>query len=82
MKNKDFLATRGKVIRLLRNNTFNIECNNGKIVTANIAARFRTAAGKRRAKIVVGDKVIVEISLRDLEKGQIVSFFDEREKSK
>ena len=74
MNSNDFLSARGKVIKLLRNNTFRIECDNGKVVTANIASRFRTATGRRKAKIVIGDKVIVEISLGDLEKGQIVSF--------
>ena len=74
MKNKDFLLTQGKVTKLLRNNTFNIECDNGKIVIANIASRFRTATGRRKAKIIIGDKIIVEISLGDLEKGQIVGF--------
>lgn len=76
MNSNDFLSARGKVIKLLRNNNFRIECDNGKIVTANIASRFRTAAGRRRAKIVIGDKVIVEISLGDLEKGQIVGFWE------
>ena len=75
-KDKDFLATQGKVIKLLRNNTFLIECSNGKIVSASVAARFRTPTGGRKAKVVIGDKVIVEVSLRDLEKGQIVSFID------
>lgn len=76
MKNnkQDFLSVRGKVIKLLRNSMFCIECENGKIVTANVASRFRTSAGRRKAKIVVGDKVIVELSLGDLEKGQIVGF--------
>jgi len=40
-------------------------------------ARFRTKGGRRRASIVVGDKVVVEITLRDLEKGQIVSLIEE-----
>ena len=72
MNSNDFLSARGEVIKLLRNNTFRIKCDNGKKVTANIASRFRTATGRRKAKIVIGDKVIVEISLGDLEKGSIV----------
>jgi translation initiation factor IF-1 len=77
MNNKDFLPVRGKVIKLLRNSAFRVECDNGKIVIATLASRFRTASGRRKAKIVMGDKVIVEVPLGDLEKGQIVSFVEE-----
>jgi len=73
MNNNNFLTTEGKVIKLLRNNIFRIECDNGKIVNANVAARFRTPTGSRRARLVIGDRVVVELSLGDLEKGQIVS---------
>jgi len=73
MKNRDFLLTKGKVIKLLRNNCFRIECDNGKIVNASVAARFRTPTGGRRAKLIIGDRVVLEVSLGDLEKGQIVS---------
>lgn len=76
MNNKGFLPVRGKVIKMLRNNSFRIECENGKIVIATIASRFRTVSGRRRAKIVVGDKVVVEINLGDLEKGQIVTLIE------
>ncbi|CAG8744315.1 12712_t:CDS:1, partial [Funneliformis mosseae] len=34
--------TSGTVVKLLRNNTYNIECDNGKMVKASVAARFRT----------------------------------------
>ncbi|CAI2163596.1 2065_t:CDS:2 [Funneliformis geosporum] len=71
MKNKDFLLTQGTVTKLLRNNTFNIECDNGKMVKAGVAARFRTPTGGRRAKLVIGDRVMIAVPLGDLEKGQI-----------
>jgi translation initiation factor IF-1 len=74
MNDKDFLLTRGKVIKLLRGNTYRIECDNGQVInSATVAARFRTPTGGRRAKLVIGDRVMIEISLGDLEKGQIVS---------
>ena len=73
MKNRDFLLTKGKVIKLLRNNCFRIECDNGEIVSASVAARFRTPTGGRRAKLIIGDRVMLEVSLGDLGKGQIVS---------
>lgn len=40
-------------------------------------ARFRTKEGRRRTMIVVGDRVVVEITLGDLGKGQIVSLIEE-----
>lgn len=74
--NKDFFQTKGKVTRLLRNGFFLVECDNGKTVMADIASRFRTLRKRRKAKIVENDKVVVEISLRDSEKGQIVGFVE------
>jgi translation initiation factor IF-1 len=78
MKNRDFLLTKGKVVKLLRNNAFRIECDNGKIVNASVAARFRTPTGGRRARLIIGDRVMVELSLGDLEKGQIVSLAEKK----
>ena len=74
--NKDFFQTKGKVIRLLRNGFFLVECDNGRTIMADIASRFRTFRKRRKAKIVEGDRVVVEITLRDLEKGQIVGFVE------
>ena len=72
--NKEFFPVRGKIIELINRKQFRVECDNGKIITADVATRFRNEQGRRRAKIVVGERVIVEITLGDLEKGQIVSF--------
>ncbi|CAG8654063.1 4804_t:CDS:2, partial [Ambispora gerdemannii] len=72
--NKEFFSVEGKVIELIYNKRFRVECKNGKIITADVANRFRNEQGWRRAKIVVGDRVVVEVVLGDLEKGQIVSF--------
>ncbi|WNE41097.1 MAG: Translation initiation factor IF-1 [Mycoplasmataceae bacterium] len=71
--NKDFFSTQGKVIESINRRQFRIECDNGKIIIADVAARFRNERGGKRAKIVFGDRVVVEITLRDPEKGQIVS---------
>ena len=72
--NKEFFAVRGKVIELINRKQFRVECDNGKIINADVATRFRNEQGRRRAKIVVGERVVVEITLGDLAKGQIVSF--------
>jgi len=78
MNNNNFLSARGEVIKLSRNNNFYIKCDNGQIVIATIASRFRTPIGRKKAKIVIGDKVKLEIPLGDLEKGQIVGFWESR----
>lgn len=71
---KDFIKTEGKVVGILPNGLFRIEITDNKqIVIANIAGRLRK--GKRVIRIVEGDKVSVEVSPYDLEKGRIVYRF-------
>ena len=50
MNKQDYFPTHGEVIRVQRNKSFLVECKNGKVVTATIAARFRTPSGKRKSK--------------------------------
>jgi len=74
--NKDlFFQVRGTIKRRLSNSLFRVECDNGKIITADIATRSFNVQGRkiRMAELVEGRKVVVEITLKDLEKGQIVS---------
>jgi translation initiation factor IF-1 len=68
----DFFQVQGVIKKQMRNKFYLIKCNNDKEIVCNVASRFRSPTGRRKAKIVIGDKVIVEISLGDLEKGQIV----------
>lgn len=71
---KDFIKTEGKIIGVLPNGLFKIEItSNGQVIIANIAGRLRK--GKRIIRIVEGDRVSVEISPYDLEKGRIVYRF-------
>jgi len=76
-KNKDFFTTHGEVIEWINKKKFKVRCDNGKVIDADVPARFRTKEGRRRAAIVVGDRVVVEITLGDLGKGQIVSLIEE-----
>jgi translation initiation factor IF-1 len=71
---ENFFKTKGVITKKLKNANFLVKCENEKVVTANIGSRFRNNYGGRRAKVIEGDKVIVEITLSDLEKGQIVGF--------
>ncbi|CAG8675100.1 10984_t:CDS:2, partial [Cetraspora pellucida] len=72
-----YIGPTGEVIELINKKKFRVACGNGKIIEADMPARFRTKQGRRRAAIVVGDKVKVEIILGDLSKGQIISLVEE-----
>jgi len=72
--NKDFFPTQGEVIERINKKQFRVKCDNGKIINAYVVNRFRDEQGRRRTKIVVGDRVVIEITLSDLEEGSIVSF--------
>ena len=49
------------------NATFRVKLPNGHIVTASISGKLRLNS----IKILVGDKVTVEVSIYDLSKGRI-----------
>ena len=59
---------RGEVIEVLPNTNFRISLENGKEIRAHLAGRLRLY----RIRIVLGDKVLVELSPYDLTKGRIV----------
>ena len=57
----------GTVIESLGNAMFRVELENGHIITAHISGKMRM----HYIKILVGDKVTVEMSPYDLSKGRI-----------
>jgi translation initiation factor IF-1 len=63
----DVVEFDGQVIEALPNATFKVRLTNGHIVTANISGRLRLNS----IKVLVGDKVHVEVSIYDLSKGRI-----------
>ncbi|MGX6960344.1 MAG: translation initiation factor IF-1 [Rickettsia endosymbiont of Pentastiridius leporinus] len=64
---KDYLVQFiGKVIRLAPN-IFTVELENGHLVSAHAAGKMR----KNHIKILLGDKVTVEMTPYDLTKGRI-----------
>ena len=73
--NNNFLPSiQGEVIERINRKQFLVRCiDNNKVIKAEVVARFRTKEGRRRARIALGDKVMVEIVLRDQEKGEIIS---------
>ena len=67
MAKQDVIEIEGKVIEALPNTQFKVELENGKIIHAHISGKLR----KNYIRILPGDKVTVELSPYDLEKGRI-----------
>ncbi|MCE5223865.1 translation initiation factor IF-1 [bacterium] len=65
--NRDILETEGVIIEKLPNAMFKVRLKNGKELLAHISGKMRM----NFIKLVVGDKVRIEISKYDLEKGRI-----------
>ncbi len=63
----DIIETEGEVTELLPNTKFRVKLPNGHIILAHISGKMRM----NFIKILPGDKVIVEISKYDLNKGRI-----------
>jgi len=63
----DVVEFDGQVIEALPNATFKVRLTNGHVVTASISGRLRLNS----IKVLVGDKVHVEVSIYDLSKGRI-----------
>jgi translation initiation factor IF-1 len=68
MAKEEAIQMEGTVVETLPNTMFRVELENGHIVTAHISGRMR----KHYIRIMTGDKVTVEMTPYDLEKGRIV----------
>jgi translation initiation factor IF-1 len=64
----DVIEVDGKVIEKLPNAMFQVQLENGHIILAHISGKLRM----NFIKIIVGDKVLIEMSPYDLTKGRIV----------
>ena len=67
MAKEDLLEFSGTIMELLPNATFRVELDNGHVVLAHTSGRMR----KNRIRVLVGDKVTVEMTPYDLTKGRI-----------
>ncbi|HSX28720.1 MAG TPA: translation initiation factor IF-1 [Candidatus Saccharimonadales bacterium] len=65
---KAVIKLEGTVVEALPNTMFRVELENGHVILTVVAGRMR----KHYIKILPGDKVVVELSPYDLEKGRIV----------
>jgi translation initiation factor IF-1 len=68
MAKEELLEFNGVVRELLPNATFRVELENGHIILAHTSGRMR----KNRIRVLVGDKVTVEMTPYDLTKGRVV----------
>ena len=68
MPKEDTLKLEGKVIELLPNMNFQVELENGLKVLAHLCGKMRV----RNIRVLVGDRVTVEMSPYDLTKARIV----------
>jgi translation initiation factor IF-1 len=62
------IEVEGTVVECLRNATFRVELTNGHKVLAHISGKIR----KNYIKIVLEDRVLVELSPYDLTRGRII----------
>lgn len=67
MSKQDVIEVEGKVVENLPNAQFRVELENGRQVTAHISGKLRM----NFIKILPGDKVTLEMSPYDLDKGRI-----------
>lgn len=67
MANKDVITVEGKVTEALANANFVVKLDNGHTVLSYVCGKMR----KNFIKIIVGDKVEIEISPYDIDKGRI-----------
>lgn len=68
MTDKNTIEVEGEVTELLPNTKFKVKLPNGHHILAHISGKMRM----NFIKILPGDKVLVEISRYDLNKGRIV----------
>ena len=64
---KEVIELEGTVVDALPNTVFKVELQNGHVITAHISGKFRM----NYIRILPGDKVTVELSPYDLDRGRI-----------
>ena len=67
MSKDDVIEFEGVVVEALPNATFKVRLPNGHVVTAHISGKLRM----NYIRILPGDRVTIEVSVYDLDKGRI-----------
>ncbi|QCI26776.1 translation initiation factor IF-1 [Buchnera aphidicola (Thelaxes californica)] len=68
MAKEENIEMQGTVIDTLPNTMFRVELENGHKITAHISGKMR----KNYIRILTGDKVTIELTPYDLNKGRII----------
>lgn len=68
MAKEEAIEMEGVVVESLPNTNFRVKLDNGHIVNAHISGRMR----KHNIRILLGDRVTVQLTPYDLAKGRIV----------
>lgn len=71
MAKEELIHFEGTVLELLPNATFRVKLENGHFIIAHTSGRMR----KNRIRILVGDKITVEMTPYDLTKGRVTHRF-------
>jgi translation initiation factor IF-1 len=66
---EEVVQLQGKVVRALAGTRFRVRLQNGQQVIAYLGVRLR----RPRCRIVLGDRVTVELSVYDLSGGRIIA---------
>jgi translation initiation factor IF-1 len=67
MSKDDFIEAEGKILELLHGGLFRVELDTGQMILAHLAGKMRI----HHVRIVLGDRVKVELSVYDLTRGRI-----------
>ena len=67
MAKEEVLELEGSIVDVLPNQMFKVQLDNGHIITCYTGGKMR----QFRIRLVIGDKVRVEMTPYDLEKGRI-----------
>ncbi len=68
MSKEDVIDAEGEVVEVLGNSNFKVKIMNDHIIIAYISGKLRA----NKIRVLIGDKVKVEMSPYDLTKGRIV----------
>ncbi|MFU7502990.1 MAG: translation initiation factor IF-1 [Candidatus Tisiphia sp.] len=68
MSKEELINFEGVVLELLPNATFRVKLENGHFIIAHTSGRMR----KNRIRILVGDKITVEMTPYDLTKARVI----------
>lgn len=68
MATKDRLVVEGTVVEALPNATFKVELENGHTLLAHLSGKMR----KYYIRVLLGDKVRIELTPYDMDRGRLV----------